>query len=102
MLKFEVLTTQWTADEETFAGGVHEIAKPSAALLGMIAAAEAAGSVVVIDAADDHRKKLDSAVQSQEAGEAAYAAAQADGSWHEGNLMQFELDVASGVRDGEL
>lgn len=99
---FEVLTTYWGADDEVFTGGVHEVAKPSPDFLRLVAGAEAAGSVVVLEASDQHRAKLDAAVQSQDDGEAAYDAAVASGDWHEGNLAQFELDVASGARTDSL
>jgi hypothetical protein len=101
-IKFEVLPTVWGADGEEFGGGVHEVAKPTAAFLRLVAGAEAAGTVVVLEASDAHRAKLDSHVQSQEDGEAEYAKAQADGRWHEGNIEQFDLDVMSGVRTNDL
>lgn len=116
-MKLEVLHTQWAAEDEVFAGGVHEIEKPTADFLRLVAGAEAAGSVVVLDASDAHRAKLDRHVQSQEDGEAAYAAAQGDwvppvndengvmveagywtGPWHEANVAQYDLDVMSGAR----
>src|SRR4051794_9797597 len=100
-MKIEVIDSRWGADDETFERGVHEIAKPSAAFLRLVAGAEAAGAVVVVDAGA-HRDKLDSYVQSQEAGETAQEAAQADGSWHDGNVAQFELDVANGVRSESI
>lgn len=40
------------------------------------------------------------ATQSQEDGEKAYAAAQADGSWQHGHLLQHELDEANKVVAG--
>jgi hypothetical protein len=100
-MKFEVVHTVWGADDEVFGGGVHEVAKPTAAFLRLLAGAEAAGSVVILDHGG-HRKKLDSHVQSQAQGEKAYAAAQKSGDWHEGNLAQFELDVAAGRRTRDV
>lgn len=116
-MKLDVLRTQWAAEDTVFQGGVHELSsdecpcglthgKPDADLLRLIAGAEAAGSIVVVDASDAHRAKLDKAVQSQEDGEAAYKAAQPvydlttgaileDGPWREGNLLQHALDAAN-------
>jgi hypothetical protein len=113
VVRFEVIYTQWATEDGVFQGGVHELTsdtcpcgvkhgKPSAALLGLLGAAEAAGSIVVLEASDQHRARLDKAVQSQADGEAAYAKAVESGEWHEGNRLQFELDVAAGVRDGSL
>lgn len=101
-MRFEVVHSVWGADDEVFGGGVHEVAKPTNKLLALLAGAEAAGVVVVLEATDAERGKLDKGVQSQDDGEAAYEKAQADGSWHEGNLAQFELDVAAGQRTEEL
>lgn len=101
-MTFEVLHSQWAADGEVFAGGVHEILKPTPEFLSLLAGAEAAGCVVVLDVSEQHRAKLDKHVQSQEDGEAAYASAVASGDWQEGNLQQFELDVAAGIRTDTL
>src|SRR5262245_61392802 len=81
-MKIEVLTTQWSTDDETLIGGEHEIAKPSKRQLAAIAAAEATGSVRVVEASDDERRKLDASVQSDEDAQKAYDKAQASGSWH--------------------
>jgi len=62
----------------------------------------AAGSVVVLNADDPHRTRLLKTVQSQADGEKAHAKAILDGSWHEGNLAQFELDVATRAREESL
>jgi hypothetical protein len=113
VLTFEVIYTQWATDAGVFQGGTHTLGadtcpcgvkhgKPSAALLSLLGAAEAAGSVVVHEATDAHRAKLDKAVQSQADGEAAYAKAVESGAWHGGNLLQFELDVAAGTREASL
>jgi hypothetical protein len=91
-MKFEVVHTVWGADDEVFGGGVHEVAKPTAAFLRLLAGAEAAGSVVILDAAG-HRKKLDGHVQSQAQGEKAYAAAQRSGAWHHGNVQQHIVEM---------
>lgn len=117
-MRFDVLHTQWAAEGEVFAGGIHEIEKPTADFLRLVAGAESAGSVVVLDVADAHRAKIEKAVQSQEDGEAAYAEAQGDwiepvkddaglilahgrwsGPWHDANVEQYDLDVLSGARE---
>lgn len=97
-MKLEVLVTQWSAEGEVYAGGVHEIAKPSKALLGLVAAAEAVGSIKVT-ASKDERRVMGASVESQSDSEAAYAKAQRDGRWHEGNYDAFMLDVEAGLRD---
>lgn len=97
-MKIEVLVTQWSAEGETFGGGAHEIAKPTKKLLGLAAAAEAAGSITV-SASKDERVTMTAAVESQSESEKAYAEAQRNGSWHEGNYDQFMLDVEQGLRD---
>jgi len=96
-MKFEVLTTQWATEEETFAGGENEVTSPSASFLKLVGAAESAGTLTVTECTDAEREKLDKSVQSQEDGEAAYAAAQESGEWHEGNLLQHQLDIESGA-----
>lgn len=97
-MKIEVVYSRWTADGGIdLAGGKHEIEKPSATVLRMIAGAEAGGAVRVLSATKDERKALDRHVQSQEDGEAALAAAmgepdeggQASGPWQHGNHVDF-------------
>lgn len=99
-MKFEVIYSQWAAEDQVFTGGVHEVEKPTEKLLRLAAGAEAAGSIRILSASAEHRSKLRKHVQSQADGEKAYSAAQADGSWQEGNLLQFETDVASGAPTG--
>lgn len=91
-MKFEVVYTQWSADGKLYGGGVHEVEKPSKKLLGLLAAAEDAGSVRIVEASRAERSALKGHVQTQADGEKAYAKAQADGSWHEGNRLQYEHD----------
>jgi hypothetical protein len=55
-MRFEVLNVQWTADDETFGGGVHDVKKPTATFLRLLAGAEAAGAVKVLDAAGNRAK----------------------------------------------
>lgn len=92
MLRFEVSGSQWAADEQVFGGGVHEIARPTKKLLRLVAAAEAAGAIRVLAASKEHRAALKGHVESQAESEKAYAKAQADGRWQEGNLLQYEVD----------
>jgi exosome complex RNA-binding protein Rrp42 (RNase PH superfamily) len=63
----------------------------------LLAGAASAGALLIVDATDDERALLAGHVQSQEDGEAAYAEAQADGRWHEGQAVQHELDEAAHV-----
>lgn len=97
-MQIEVLVTQWSAEGKTFGGGVHEIEKPAKKLLGLAAAAEAAGSIRVT-ASKDERAAMSAAVEAQGESEKKYAEAQRDGRWHEGNHTQFVLDVEQGNRD---
>lgn len=101
-MKLKVVHTKWSAGGQTFAGGVHDDVKVTRKLAPLIAAAEHAGSIVVVSATREERKLLKPHVQSQADGEKAYAAAQKSGAWHEGNLEQFDLDVAAGVRSDDL
>jgi hypothetical protein len=82
-----VLHGEWVAAGEHFAGGDHKISKPTAALVRLAAAAHAAGAIEVSEGLDR------SVVQSQKQGEKAYAAAQADGRWREGHLVQVAVDA---------
>lgn len=132
-MQIEVVYTVWGAEDVVFQGGIHELGadecacgvthgKPDAELLRLIAGAEAAGSVNVLDYGDDERATLDAHVQSQEDGEAALTAAMGDwvppvkdeetgvmlepgywtGGWHEGNLTQFILRLEDLLAADEL
>src|SRR3954463_6627768 len=101
-VSIEVLTAQWAADDDVYTGGVHADVKITKKNAPLFAGAEAAGVIVVLDATDDTRALLAGHVQSQEDGEAEYERAQQDGRWSEGNVAQFDLDVASGVRSDSL
>jgi hypothetical protein len=100
---FEVVHSQWAAEDEVFAGGTHTVEDPSAAFLSLLAAAASSGSVLL---PPEHAAIVDEHVQSQADGEAALAAAMGEwispgrwsGEWHEANLAQFALDVESGQR----
>lgn len=91
MLKFEVLNSSWTADGEEFPadGNPYEIERPSKDLVRLASCSHDAGVINVTEGLDE------SAYQSQEDGEAAYAAAMENGSWHESNAVQAELDAAA-------
>jgi hypothetical protein len=97
-VKINVLVSQWAADDQVFEGGEQEIDKPSAALLRLLAAGEAAGVLEVLDAAGTERTKMDAAVESQEDSEKALEKAQISGEWFGANYDQFLLDVESGMR----
>jgi hypothetical protein len=90
-LRFEVLHGSWVADGEEFAGGEHEVTKPSAALRKLAGSAHDAGVICVESGADSKH------VQSQEDGEAALTKAMGEwddeeqrwtGPWHEGHAIQ--------------
>lgn len=98
-MKIEVLHSQWGADGEVFAGGEHEIAKPTSAFLRLVASAEAAGAVRVVSATGAERSKLRDHVETDKVSVKNLAAAQADGRWHEGNWDAFVADVEAGVRE---
>jgi hypothetical protein len=113
-VKLEVVHTRWGAEDEVFEGGIHEDVKLTRALAPLVAAAEAAGSVRVLDATAAERKLLAGKVQSQADGEKAFAKAQGDwvepvvddttgtrvivepgyytGPWQHGNLLQALTD----------
>lgn len=103
MVKFEVIYTVWGADDVEFAGGVHEVDKPSADFLRCLAGAEAAGAVKILEAAKETRSKLKGHVQSQAEGEKVWAESQnvyaedgtieKQGPWHHGNLAQAVSDL---------
>lgn len=68
------------------------VTKPKKALIRDAGHAHAAGVIEVLQGLDL------GGVQSQEDGEAAYAAAQEDGSWHEGQEMQAALEAEARER----
>jgi hypothetical protein len=84
---FNVLDSSWSGAGEEFAGGEHTRDNPSAELVAHASAAHHAGAIEVTEGLDK------TAVQSQKQGEQAYAAAQADGSWREGHVVQVALDA---------
>jgi hypothetical protein len=83
-------------------GGKHDLEevlgkRPAAATIRSLAAAEAAGACKVTASADD-RAKLDRHVESDADSRKARTAAQESGVWWEGQLEQYENEVAAGVR----
>jgi hypothetical protein len=97
-VKIEVLVSQWSADDEVFPGGVHEIAKPTKSFLRLAASAEAEGSIKV-SASKEERSSMSAHIESQGDSEVAYAEAQRDGRWHEGQYDQFAAEVEQGLKD---
>jgi len=99
----EVLHFSWAHDGGVLEGGKHEIDKPSAKFLGQVAAAAACSDppVRVVKASQEERGKIDKAVQSQAEGEKAYAKAQKDGDWHEGNLRAHIAATEARLKDAE-
>lgn len=101
-MKFGVTISKWGADDAAvFEGGVHEL-DLTPELAPVFAGAAAAGSIEILETTPAEDELLAGHVQSQVDGEAAYEAAQADGSWQEGNVEQFNLDVAAGLREETL
>lgn len=100
-MKIEVPGAHWAHDDGVFTGGRHEIDKPSAKLLKAVAAAEAAG-VIVVHASKDERAKMAAHVESQTDSEKAYASAQKDGSWQAGNLQAFVGDASFRLKNDSL
>ena len=98
-MEITVLHFSWAYEDESFAGGPHTINgeececgakhKPTKALVeGIAAAADCPDPPVEILVAPNKLLPwIKGAVQSQEDGEAAYAKAQADGSWQVGNVI---------------
>jgi hypothetical protein len=87
-VRFNVLNTAIYLEDEKFDAGENEVEKPSKDLLRLLNHAHAAG-VVELEGADPGAY----GVQSQEEGEAANAAAVADGSWGESNAAQATEDA---------
>lgn len=87
-MRIEVLTTRWGADDAVYDGGSHEIEKPTAKFLRLVAGAEAAG-VVKVTASQEERAKLRGHVESQADSEKAQEKAFRSGAWHEGNLADY-------------
>jgi hypothetical protein len=92
--RVNVVYSSWTADGVRYEGGEQELALDPE-LAKLLACAEDAGAVEVLEADDAERALMAGHVQSQEDGEAEYARAQADGRWQEGNLAQYELEQAA-------
>jgi hypothetical protein len=90
-VKLEVLQAKVGLDGEEFAGGVHEIAKPTKKLLRAAAMQEKVGAVKVT-ASKEERGTMVAAVESQADSEKAYAKAQEDGRWQIANYRQAIAD----------
>lgn len=90
-MKVKVVYSLWAADgfAEPLYGGVHDLEDVTEEQARSIAGARSAGVVEVVEATDDELALLEPHVQSQEDGEAAYAAAQESGRWQHGNLVNF-------------
>jgi hypothetical protein len=103
-VKVRVIYSLWGADgfDEPLSGGEHDLGDLTEEQARSVAGAEAGGVLEVLDATKAERALLAPHVQSQEDGEAALAAATESGEWQEGNLAQFEHEVAAGVRAATL
>ena len=76
----------WTAEGETYTD-LTVVARPKKALIRAAGHAHAAGVIEVLQGLDM------TGVQSQEDGEAAYAAAVESGDWHIGQEMQAAIEA---------
>lgn len=101
-MKFEVIHSQWSADGEVYSGGIHDDVELTAEIAPLFAGAADAGSILILKASQAEIELLKGHVEPQKTGERAYRIAQKEGRWQEGNLEQFELDVANGVRSRDL
>lgn len=94
-MRFKVINAVWGADGEEFAGGDHDVAKPTVAFLRLVAGAEAAGAIEVLEVTDQERAKLDKHIEPDEKSLERQQAAQHDGSWSVGNRAQHVLSMAN-------
>lgn len=84
---------RWSCDHGSFLSGErHEIANAKAGLVSQVAAAESAGALVDVSYDEEAKKVAGKAVESDAESLKKLEKAQADGSWQEGNLLQWELD----------
>ncbi len=100
-MKLEVIYSVWGADGDEYAGGTHEIEKPSKKFLRLCAAGEAAGAIKVTASAEE-RETMRTALESDADSEKKLAKAMSDGSWHEAQLAQHLLDVEQGAPTGSV
>jgi hypothetical protein len=97
-VKLEVLQAKVGLDGEEFAGGVHEIAKPTKKLLRAAAMQEKVGAVKVT-ASKEEREVMRAAVEPDSESERKRLAAMESGEWYEANIRQFLHDVEHGGRE---
>lgn len=94
----------WSDPDEAVVlpGGDHALPNDkvnlTADLVRALACAEKTGAVEILEADAQAKKTLAGAVESDEASAKALDKAMADGRWQEGNVVQYELDVAAGAR----
>lgn len=105
-MKVRVIYSVWGADgfDEPLHGGEHDldVGAMTEEQHRSLAGGEAGGALEIVDPTRAERKLLDAHVQSQEDGEKAYAAAVESGEWQEGNVAQFDHEVATGARPDSL
>lgn len=88
LIKFEVLGAAWNG----YPGGEHEVESPDPELVSAVIAAEAANVGVKVVEIDGHTPDV---VEADEDSLVKYEAAQADGTWQEGNLADYDARVAA-------
>jgi hypothetical protein len=97
-MRLEVLQAKVGLDGDEFAGGLHEIAKPSKRLLRAAAVQEKLGAVKVT-ASKDERAVMNAAVEADTESEKKRRAAMKSGDWYEANHRQFLHDIDAGARE---
>jgi len=97
-MRIEVLSTQWAYDGGVLAGGVHEIDKPSKKFLGQAASAESVGSIKVL-ASTEERATMRAAIEPDGESLKALEKAQANSTWHEGNLGDYIATKTALLKD---
>lgn len=90
-MKVKVIYSVWGADgfEEPLHGGEHDLEDLTEEQARSVAGGVAGRALELVDATPEDIELLHPHIQSQEDGEAAYAAAQESGRWNHGNLLGF-------------
>jgi len=92
--------SRWTCDHGTFEPFVRHEVDANEAFVAQIESAHNQGSLVDVEYDAAAKKVAKDAIESDEESAKKLIAAQQDGTWYEGNLMQHELNVAA-LAEGE-
>lgn len=91
---------RWSCDHGSFDSGErNEISNAKAGFVEQVACAEAFGSLVDVEYDAAAAKIANKAVEPDEESVKKLEGAMADGSWQEGNLLQYELDQSASAGD---